>query len=173
MNGYTYPTLLNSQSLPPVEKIMRETSASQRTESSQAFLSKPLFLLEKVTCLVILFSILFTSTLPLPISHSLSLFFLRCFLSLISLNVGSLHVHINQNELLQFYCWIYVKKKSVFINPIVSLFLINLFQPYIHSGTEFYLNRTISHHKLQSSHFNYHARRIHFPFINYSQSVKW
>lgn len=59
--------LQNSQSFPRVEKMMRETSASQRTESSQAFLRRPLRRLAKVTCLLILFSILFSSTLPLPI----------------------------------------------------------------------------------------------------------
>ena len=46
---------------------MRATSASQSTESSYAFLRRPFLLLAKVTCLLILFSILFNSTLPLPI----------------------------------------------------------------------------------------------------------
>ncbi|KAG6529665.1 hypothetical protein ZIOFF_011878 [Zingiber officinale] len=46
---------------------MRPTSASQRTEISCAFLSSPVRRLEKVTCRLVLFSIRFNSTLPLPI----------------------------------------------------------------------------------------------------------
>lgn len=46
---------------------MSATSASQRTESSQAFFKSPFLRFAKVTCLLILFSILFSSTLPLPI----------------------------------------------------------------------------------------------------------
>ena len=65
---YTYHGSLEySKSLPLVEKTMRATSASQSTEISCAFLSKPDLLFENVTCLLILFSILFNSTLPLPI----------------------------------------------------------------------------------------------------------
>lgn len=51
---------------------MSATSASQRTEISCAFLSRPERRLENVTWRLILFSILFNCTLPLPIS-SLSL----------------------------------------------------------------------------------------------------
>ncbi|KAK8962398.1 hypothetical protein KSP40_PGU016679 [Platanthera guangdongensis] len=46
---------------------MSATSASQRTESSCAFLSSPARLFENVTCRLILFSIRFSWTLPLPI----------------------------------------------------------------------------------------------------------
>jgi hypothetical protein len=60
---------------------MRATSASQRTESSYAFLSSPFLLLANVTCLLILFSIRLSSTLPLPISLSLSLSLSHSFLS--------------------------------------------------------------------------------------------
>jgi len=52
---------------------MRATSASQSTEISRAFFSKPDLLFEKETCLLILFSILFNSTLPLPINLQPSL----------------------------------------------------------------------------------------------------
>ena len=52
---------------------MSATSASQRTESSQAFFKSPFLRFAKVTCLLILFSILFSSTLPLPIFFFLSL----------------------------------------------------------------------------------------------------
>ncbi|KAJ0860814.1 hypothetical protein HanRHA438_Chr13g0627691 [Helianthus annuus] len=48
--------------------MMRPTSASQRTDSSYAFLSKPFRRFEKVTCRFILFSIRFSSTLPLPMA---------------------------------------------------------------------------------------------------------
>ena len=47
---------------------MSATSASQSTESSYAFLRRPLRRLEKVTCRLILISMRFSSTLPLPIS---------------------------------------------------------------------------------------------------------
>ena len=47
--------------------MMRATSASHRTESSYAFFNRPFLRLANVTCLLILFSILFSSTLPLPI----------------------------------------------------------------------------------------------------------
>ncbi|RWW56475.1 hypothetical protein BHE74_00036827 [Ensete ventricosum] len=47
---------------------MRATSASQRTEISWAFFSSPDRRLEKVTWRLILFSIRFSCTLPLPIS---------------------------------------------------------------------------------------------------------
>ncbi|MQM06021.1 hypothetical protein Taro_038838 [Colocasia esculenta] len=46
---------------------MSATSASQRTEISCAFFSSPDRRLEKVTCRLILFSILFSCTFPLPI----------------------------------------------------------------------------------------------------------
>ena len=67
---YYLEVLQNSQSLPRLEKIIRATSASQRTESSQAFLRSPFLRFANVTCLFILFSILFSSTLPLPISSN-------------------------------------------------------------------------------------------------------
>lgn len=54
---------------------MRATSASQSTEISWAFLSKPDLLLENVTCLLILFSILFNCTLPLPIFYHTRTYF--------------------------------------------------------------------------------------------------
>ncbi|CAA6657337.1 unnamed protein product [Spirodela intermedia] len=47
--------------------MIRATSASQRTEISCAFFSSPDRRFEKVTCRLILFSILFSCTLPLPI----------------------------------------------------------------------------------------------------------
>jgi hypothetical protein len=43
---------------------MRPTSASQSTESSNAFLSSPLRRLEKVTCRLVAFSIRFISVFP-------------------------------------------------------------------------------------------------------------
>lgn len=49
---------------------MSATSASHKTEISCAFFNKPDLRLEKVTCLLILFSILFNCTLPLPILNS-------------------------------------------------------------------------------------------------------
>ena len=52
-------------------KTRKATSASQSTEISRAFLSKPDLLFENETCLLILFSILFNSTLPLPINQYL------------------------------------------------------------------------------------------------------
>lgn len=45
----TYLELEYSKSLPVAEKMMRATSASQRMESSSAFLKSPLRRLEKVT----------------------------------------------------------------------------------------------------------------------------
>ena len=59
--------LQNSYCFPLLEKMMRATSASHRTESSYAFFKRPFLLFANVTCLLILFSILFNSTLPLPI----------------------------------------------------------------------------------------------------------
>lgn len=59
-----------SKSFPFVEKTIRATSASHKTEISWAFFSNPDLLLEKVTCLLILFSIRFSCTLPLPIFFS-------------------------------------------------------------------------------------------------------
>lgn len=74
-----------SNSFPLWEKTIKATSASQRTEISWAFLSNPVLLLEKVTCLLILFSMRFNCTFPLPMdSLSLSLLLLFFFLSLIS-----------------------------------------------------------------------------------------
>lgn len=64
----TNPALENSKSFPVLEKIMRATSASQRTDSSCAFFSNPTRRFEKVTCLLVAFSILLISIFPLPIS---------------------------------------------------------------------------------------------------------
>lgn len=47
--------------------MIRATSASQRTESSKAFLRSPLLLFENVTCLLVAFSILFIWVFPLTI----------------------------------------------------------------------------------------------------------
>lgn len=52
-----YLVLEYSNSLPVAEKMIRATSASQRTESSSAFLKSPRLLLEKVTCLAVTLSI--------------------------------------------------------------------------------------------------------------------
>lgn len=66
---YIYLGLLqNSNRRPRLEKMMSPTSASHKTDSSYAFLSSPLRRFANVTCRLILFSILFNSTLPLPIS---------------------------------------------------------------------------------------------------------
>lgn len=46
-----------SKSFPVEEKTTRATSASQRTESSSAFLKSPLRRLENVTCLAVALSI--------------------------------------------------------------------------------------------------------------------
>ncbi|CAA6662934.1 unnamed protein product [Spirodela intermedia] len=46
---------------------MRATSASHRTEISCAFFSSPDLRFEKVTCRLMLFSILLSCTFPLPI----------------------------------------------------------------------------------------------------------
>jgi cytoskeletal protein RodZ len=51
--------LAYSKSFPVEEKTMRANSASQRVESSKAFLNSPLLLLEKVTCLAVVLSIFF------------------------------------------------------------------------------------------------------------------
>ena len=56
-----------SKSFPLWEKIITATSASHNTEISWAFFKKPALRLEKVTWRLILFSILFSWTLPLPI----------------------------------------------------------------------------------------------------------
>jgi hypothetical protein len=49
---------------------MRPTSASQRMPSSPVFFTSPLRRLEKVTCRLVRFSILWISIFPLPISSS-------------------------------------------------------------------------------------------------------
>uniref|UniRef100_A0A0A9F454 Uncharacterized protein n=1 Tax=Arundo donax TaxID=35708 RepID=A0A0A9F454_ARUDO len=46
---------------------MRAISASQSTESSYAFLRRPLRRLQKVTCLLVVFSMRLISTFPLPV----------------------------------------------------------------------------------------------------------
>ncbi|CAA6670099.1 unnamed protein product [Spirodela intermedia] len=60
----------NSFIFPLSEKTMRPIWASQRTESSWAFLSSPFLLFEKVTCLLIGFSIFLISIFPRPIAGS-------------------------------------------------------------------------------------------------------
>uniref|UniRef100_A0A453IYK6 Uncharacterized protein n=1 Tax=Aegilops tauschii subsp. strangulata TaxID=200361 RepID=A0A453IYK6_AEGTS len=57
--------LANWKSLPVAEKTARPTSASQRMESSSAFLKRPRRRLEKVTCLAARFSILRIAILSL------------------------------------------------------------------------------------------------------------
>ena len=49
--------LAYSKSFPVSEKTMRPISASQRVESSNAFLKSPLLLFENVTCLAVALSI--------------------------------------------------------------------------------------------------------------------
>lgn len=55
----------NSKRRPAGEKTRSATSASQRTESSKAFLKRPPFLFENLTCLLVLSSILANLTFPL------------------------------------------------------------------------------------------------------------
>lgn len=55
----------NSKRRPAGEKTRSATSASQRTESSNAFLKRPPFLFENLTCLLVLSSILANLTFPL------------------------------------------------------------------------------------------------------------
>jgi hypothetical protein len=62
-----YSVLLYWKSLPRLEKMISATSASHSTQSSKAFFNNPLLLFENVTCLLILFSILSKTILPLPI----------------------------------------------------------------------------------------------------------
>jgi len=70
--NYVVEGLMYSCIFPEAPKMIRETWASQRTLISFAFLRIPFFLLEYVTCLLLEFSILLISILPLPISHKLS-----------------------------------------------------------------------------------------------------
>lgn len=63
----TYLELENSKSFPFWEKMIKATSTSQRTESSYAFFRSPTLRFEKVTCLLVAFSIRFISTFPLTI----------------------------------------------------------------------------------------------------------
>ena len=70
-----------SKSFPLWEKTITATSASHKTEISLAFFSNPVLLLEKVTCLLILFSMRFNWTLPLPMFDFLLLFYVFSFLS--------------------------------------------------------------------------------------------
>lgn len=67
-----YLELANSKSFPVAEKMMRATSASQRTDSSSAFLSSPLLLLENVTCLAVMLSIFLILIFSLAILRILS-----------------------------------------------------------------------------------------------------
>ncbi|CAA6672788.1 unnamed protein product [Spirodela intermedia] len=57
-----------NRSLPVEEKTITPTSASQSMASSSAFLNRPLLRFEKVTCLVVVFSIflifIFSLTIP-------------------------------------------------------------------------------------------------------------
>ena len=66
--------LENSKSFPVEENMIRATSASQRTESSSAFLKSPLLLLEKVTCLAVALSIfliwIFSLAISAPSEHN-------------------------------------------------------------------------------------------------------
>jgi hypothetical protein len=59
--------LQNSNKRPWLLKMMSATSASHKTDNSYAFFNSPLRLFANVTCRLILFSILFNSTLPLSI----------------------------------------------------------------------------------------------------------
>jgi len=59
--------LAYSYSRPRFEKTIRATSASQSTDNSYAFLSKPFLRLQKVTCRLVVFSILLISIFPLPV----------------------------------------------------------------------------------------------------------
>lgn len=63
--------LEKSKSLPVEEKTIRPISASQRVESSWAFLINPLLLFEKVTCLAVILSIFLIWILCLTISPKL------------------------------------------------------------------------------------------------------
>uniref|UniRef100_A0A803RAW1 Uncharacterized protein n=1 Tax=Cannabis sativa TaxID=3483 RepID=A0A803RAW1_CANSA len=70
MIDVTYLELVEySESLPLVEKTIKATSASQSTEISCAFFNNPERRFENVTCLLILFSILFISTRPRPMMY--------------------------------------------------------------------------------------------------------
>lgn len=112
--------LQNSNSFPLLEKMMRATSASHRTESSYAFFKTPPLLFANVTCLLIVFSILFSSTLPLPIFFFLSYSSLSPF----------------------FYIYIYTNKPLSLI-----FFLFFLFSSVnIHSFVQIYIYTCISHH---------------------------
>lgn len=71
----TYLELENWKSLPVEEKTISATSASQRIDSSSAFLNNPFLLLEKVTCLAAVLSIL------LSLSFSLAMVTVHLLLS--------------------------------------------------------------------------------------------
>ncbi|CAA7400940.1 unnamed protein product [Spirodela intermedia] len=66
--GSLHLLLKNSESLPVEEKTITPISASQSMASSSAFLNRPLLRFEKVTCLVVVFSIflilIFSLTIP-------------------------------------------------------------------------------------------------------------
>jgi hypothetical protein len=65
--AHMYLELANWESLPVEENTMSATSASQRTESSSAFLKSPRRRLENVTCRAAALSILFISRRSLAI----------------------------------------------------------------------------------------------------------
>lgn len=56
-----------SNIFPVLEKMMSPICAPHSTESSSAFLNRPVWRLEKVTCLVVWFSILSIAFFPRPI----------------------------------------------------------------------------------------------------------
>lgn len=69
-NFYLSGGVQYSVSLPLLEKTISPICASQSTESSWVFFINPDRRFENVTCLLVLFSILFTSIFPLPIITS-------------------------------------------------------------------------------------------------------
>ena len=92
VTGETNLGLANWKSFPLLEKMMRPTSASHRTERSCAFFIKPPLRFENVTCLVVAFSILliliFRRTISLSVflnSSVLFVFFFPCGLQFLCL----------------------------------------------------------------------------------------
>jgi hypothetical protein len=66
--GTLYLELENWKSLPVEEKTISATSASQRIDNSSAFLNNPFLLLEKVTCLAAVLSILLSLSFSLAMA---------------------------------------------------------------------------------------------------------
>lgn len=56
-----------SYNLPVLETMIRPTSASHKIPNSFAFFKSPFLRLEKVTCLLVVLSILLITIFPLPI----------------------------------------------------------------------------------------------------------